>query len=162
MRNVAYALVAVLAAAVACRGGASAPAVPVAPAAPADVVNAGRSAVEAWRQAYEVRSADALAKLYAHDADVEIVQDGVPLRGWTAIEPVLRKRFEHAKDIHVKLKDEAVIAIGPAAAAVAATMTREISDGVTTVTENGALTLVLHHDPAGWVIVVEHYSYKRP
>jgi len=44
-----------------------------------------------------------------------------------------------------------------------ATMTRELTDGVTTVTEYGSLTLVFRKDPnAGWLIVGEHYSYKRP
>jgi ketosteroid isomerase-like protein len=41
-------------------------------------------------------------------------------------------------------------------------MTREISDGITTVTENGALTLVFEKTHDGWQIVAEHYSYRRP
>ena len=48
------------------------------------------------------------------------------------------------------------------AAVAVATMTRELSDGATTVTENGTLTLVLRKDRGRWQIASEHYSYKRP
>ncbi len=41
-------------------------------------------------------------------------------------------------------------------------MTREIATGATTVTENGTLSLVLEKQSDAWVIVLEHYSYKRP
>ncbi|HTR49718.1 MAG TPA: nuclear transport factor 2 family protein [Kofleriaceae bacterium] len=156
-------LVCALAAAclLACQHGAPAPAAPAAPATPVDVAAAGRATVESWRQAYEVRSFDALAKLYAQEPDLVLVQDGLPLIGWKTIGPLLQDRLTHAKDIHVRLKDVAVSALAPTAASVAATMTREIGDGVTTVTENGALTLVLRKDGDGWKIVAEHYSYKR-
>ncbi len=129
---------------------------------PKDVVAAGKAAIEAWRQAYEVRSFDALAKLYVHDPDTVVVVDGIPLIGWTAIEPLLKDKLSHAKEIHVRLKDMTVTSLAPTVAGAVATMTREISDGVTTVTENGALTLVLRQTTEGWKIVTEHYSYKRP
>jgi ketosteroid isomerase-like protein len=74
---------------------------------------------------------------------------------------MLQDRFAHAKEVHVHLKDVAVSSVAPTVAMVAATMTREIGDGVTTVTEAGALTLVLRKDADGWKIVLEHYSYKR-
>jgi len=126
-------------------------------------MTAARGTIEQWRQAYEVRSFDALAKLYAHDKDLVIVQDGTPIVGWTSgIEAMLRDRLAKAKDVHVTLKQVSVTSIAPTVAVAAATMTREISDGVTTVKENGALTLVLRHNADGWVIVQEHYSYKRP
>ena len=48
--------------------------------------------------------------------------------------------------------------LAPVATAV---MTRELGDGVTTVTESGALTIVLRKDGDSWLIVTEHYSYKR-
>ena len=131
-------------------------------ATPADVATAARGAVEQWRQAYEVRSLDALGKLYAHDAGLVVVQDGLPLIGWTSVEAVLKDRLAHAKEIHVRLKDVSVTSQAPTVATALATMTRELSDGVTTVTENGALTLVLRRGATGWLIVSEHYSYKRP
>jgi ketosteroid isomerase-like protein len=62
--------------------------------------------------------------------------------------------------IIVKLKDVQVSAVGPAGAAAVAGMSREISDGVTTVNENGTVTLVLRKDGDNWLIVAEHYSYK--
>src|SRR6185503_20510441 len=47
-------------------------------------------AIEQWRQAYEVRSMDALARLYSRDPSLAIVQDGTRQLGWAAIEPALR------------------------------------------------------------------------
>jgi ketosteroid isomerase-like protein len=131
-------------------------------ATPADVVSAAKGAVEQWRQAYEVRSFDALAKLYVHSDEIVVVQDGLAVVGWTALEPMLKDRLGKAKEIHVRLKEEHVASLGPNAAVAVATMTREVSDGITTVTENGALTLALRRGADGWQIVQEHYSYKRP
>jgi ketosteroid isomerase-like protein len=145
-----------------CSRSKAAPTVPVADDTPAVVVDAAKSTVESWRQAYEVRSVEAVGKLYAHDADSIIVLDGQPLVGWGTIELMLKDKLSHAKDIHVRLKDVTVKSLAPTIASVAATMTREIGDGVTTVTEAGALTLVLRKETDGWKIVVEHYSYRRP
>src|SRR5438093_8467092 len=78
-----------------------------------EVVAAVRCAIEQWRQAYEVRSMDALAKLYAHDLDVVVVQNGVPVVGWSAVEAMLRDRLAHAKEIHVRLKDVQVASLSP-------------------------------------------------
>src|SRR6266436_2500629 len=155
MRTQVCALVAVVLAGVACQHGKSAP---VAPATPTDVVAAGRGVVEQWRQAYEVRSADALEKLYSHDSDVVLVQDGLPLIGWPQVKSTLDGKLAHAKEIHVRLQDVKVTTV----ASAVSTMTREIGDGVTTVNENGVLTLVLRRDDDGWKIAAEHYSYKRP
>ncbi len=157
------ALAAVAVALAACPG-AKAPAVaPPPPKTPKEVVAAGRATVEQWRQAYELKSLDALAKLYAHDVELVVVQDGLPWIGWSSVEAMLRDRLARAKQIHVRLKDVQVVSIAPVAASVLATMTREISDGVTTVTEHGTLTIVLRRDDASgaWTIVAEHYSYKR-
>jgi ketosteroid isomerase-like protein len=130
-----------------------------APAAPADLVTAVRGTLEQWRQAYEVRSPDALAKLYSHEPTLSVVQDGTLWLGWTAFEPVLLDKLK-ATAIHVRLKDVQISAIGATGAVVVATMLRERVDAATTVTENGVLTLVVRND-GGWVIVAEHYSYKR-
>src|SRR5437879_4377573 len=75
------------------------------PATPKEVVAIGKATIEQWRQAYEVRSADALGKLYVHDSDVVVVQDGQALIGWSAVEAMLKDRLARAKDIHVRLKD---------------------------------------------------------
>ena len=133
-----------------------------APAAPTDVVSAAAAAIEQWRQAYEVKSVDALSKLYAHEPDVVIVLDGTVITGWSSIYAMLKDKLAHAKEIHVRLKDVNVKSLAPTIASATATMTREMGDGVTTVTEAGALTLALRKDPDGWKIVVEHYSYRRP
>jgi uncharacterized protein (TIGR02246 family) len=164
MRHIVLAALALaLVLGVGCRHGGKADAtVPAADATPADVASAARATVEQWRQAYETRAFDALGKLYAHEADVVLVLDGQPMIGWAAIETQLKDKLAHAKEIRVRLKDVTVKLLAPSVASAVATMTREVGDGVTTVTENGALTLVLRKDADGWKIVVEHYSYRRP
>lgn len=160
MKHAAILVVALVLGAAGCpRGGGDT--TPKAPLTPKEVVAGARATIEQWRQAYEVRSFDALARLYAHDLDLVLVEDGAPLFGWTSVESTLKDRLARAKDIHVRLKDIQVVSLGPTGAAATATMTREISDGVTTVTESGALTLVLRKVGDMWKIVTEHYSYKR-
>jgi ketosteroid isomerase-like protein len=130
---------------------------------PREVTVATRGAIEQWRQAYEIRSIEALEKLYSHDPDIVLVNDGVTLIGWTSVDGMLKDRVARAKEVHIRLKEIQVTSIAPTAAFGVATMTRELGDGVTTVTEYGSLTLVFRKDPtAGWLIVGEHYSYKRP
>ena len=146
-----------------CAHGAPPPTVVVAPATPKEVVTAARGALEQWRQAYEVKSFDALAKLYAHDQDVVVVQEGTPLIGWSSVEAMLQDRLTTASAIHVRLKDVQVSSLSPGVASALATMTREVQSGATTVTEAGTLTIVLRKADgaaAPWLIVAEHYSYK--
>jgi ketosteroid isomerase-like protein len=131
-------------------------------AVPKEVVAAGHAAVDQWRQAYEVKSVDALEKLYAHDADVAVVQDGVSSIGWASVRSMLEDRLARASQIHVRLKDVQVASLAPTIASAVATMSREVSTGATTVTDNGTLTLVLRKDGEAWVIALEHYSYRRP
>jgi uncharacterized protein (TIGR02246 family) len=138
------------------------PEAPTAPATSAEVTAAAKATVEQWRQGYEVRSFDALAKLYAHDGDVVSITEGVPLVGWTAIEASLRDRLAHATAIRVRLKDVRIATIAPTVATVVAGMTRELTDGATTTTEQGTLTLTLRKEGDGWMITLEHYSYRRP
>jgi ketosteroid isomerase-like protein len=128
---------------------------------PKEVISGARATVEQWRQAYEVKSLDALAKLYAQNLDLVVVQEGVPLVGWSSVEGMLKDRLARYKDIHVRLKDIQVQSLAPTAAAATATMTRELGDGVTTITEYGALTIVLRKEGESWLIVSEHYSFKR-
>ncbi len=138
------------------------PEAPVAPATPAEVVAIAKATVEQWRQGYEVRSVDALAKLYAHDLDTAIVTEGVALTGWTAIEASLRDKLGRAGAIRMRLKDIQVTAQDATVATVVATLTRETTFEAATTTENGTLTLVLRRAGDGWVIALEHYSYRRP
>jgi ketosteroid isomerase-like protein len=128
---------------------------------PKEVVASARATVEQWRQAYEVRSFDTLAKLYAHNLDLVVVQEGVPIVGWSSVEAMLKDRLARYKDIHVRLKDIQVQSLAADAAVATAAMTRELGDGVTTITESGALTIVLRKETEQWLIVTEHYSFKR-
>jgi uncharacterized protein (TIGR02246 family) len=128
---------------------------------PTEVVDAGKRLVESWRQAWEVRAVDGLAPLYAQDLDVVLVAQGEVHLGWTAVETYLSTTMGAAKEIHIRLDDLQVAALGSGAAVVTATMTRETSDGVTSVSERGALTLAIRAQGGTWVIVSEHYSYPR-
>lgn len=134
---------------------------PAPPPTPKEVVAAARATIEQWRQAYQVHSFEALAKLYAHEPELVVVQDGMPLVGWSSVEAMIKDRIARYPKIVVRLKDIQVMSIGPTAATATASMTRELGDDVTTITESGALTIVLRKHGEGWVIVTEHYSYKR-
>lgn len=98
-----------------------------------------------------------LTKSYA--ADAMLAQEGSEVRGTAQIQAALTERLGRAKDVRVRLKDVTVVPLGERGAALSAGMTREISDGVTTVTEEGILSLALRQDGAAWTIVSEHYSY---
>jgi hypothetical protein len=74
---------------------------------------------------------------------------------------MLKDRLARFKEVHVRLKDIQVQSIGTDAAVATSAMTRELGDGVTTITEFGALTIVLRKEGDAWVIVSEHYSFKR-
>jgi len=159
MRNAAagFALLAVIAA-----GGCPPKPTALVAAPPTELVAAVKGTIEQWRQAYEVRSMEALARLYAHEPGLAVVQDGALQLGWTAIEPALQSRLLHATEIRVRIKDLQIAPLGPGAAVAVGAMTRESTDGATQVRETGVITLVLREDPAGWVIASEHFSYRRP
>jgi ketosteroid isomerase-like protein len=126
-----------------------------------DAVAAGaRGAIEAWRQAWEVRSVEALGDLYAHNLDLLVVEQGRSYLGWTEVQTYLSTKLGAAKDVHVKLDDVQVFALGAGAAAASASIVREISDGVVNNTERGVVTMALRAEADGaWKIVSEHYSY---
>ncbi|MEZ4358640.1 MAG: nuclear transport factor 2 family protein [Kofleriaceae bacterium] len=153
----------VLAAAIALAGGCAgrAPAPEPAPAMAGSEVAAVRGTLEQWRQAYEVRSVEALARLYAAGDDVVVVVEGAATRGASAVTAALTERLGRAKDVRVRFREVAVTRLGEAGASVWARMSREVSDGVTTVAEEGVVTLALRRDGAAWKIVAEHFSYTR-
>src|SRR5512138_2568097 len=109
----------------------------------ADIVSAAKGTLEKWRQAYEIRSPEGLTALYAHDEGVALVQAGVALHGWKAIEPVLKERFAKVTVVHVRLKDVVVAPVGSDVAVATASMTRELGDATTTLTEVGTVSLVV-------------------
>ena len=126
------------------------------------MVAAAKATIEKWRQAYEIRSVDALAQLYAPDIDLVVVQEGTTSLGWSSVEAMLKDRIARTGAIHIRLKDMQVISLAPDVASAYATMTRELTFESTTVTESGTLTLVLRKQADKWLITSEHYSYKRP
>jgi ketosteroid isomerase-like protein len=157
MKRIACALVLLAA----CGGRAPAPEEPTPekPLTPAEVVAAGSGAAEQYRQAWEVRSFDALAELYAQDLDVIVVHQGESHHGWTAVQRYLKRLLGTAAEVHMKMSEVTVTALGPAGAAVAADLRREINDGTSAVIEDGSLTLALRKDGDRWLIVSEHFSF---
>jgi len=126
-----------------------------------EISAAARGTVEQWRQAYEVKGMDALAALYAHDPELILVDDGRALVGWPSVEAAIKDRLARFQKIVIRLRDITVVPLGPTAVSATVAMTRELGDDVTTITETGALTMVLRREGETWVIVTEHYSYRK-
>lgn len=118
-------------------------------------------AVEQWRQGWEVRSLDALTPLYRQDDNTVVVHQGRAYVGWPQAQNYLRQSVEGARNVHLTLEGGQVTALGAGGATFSARLTREISDGAVTVTDEGFLTLTFAHARDGdrWEIVSEHYSY---
>jgi ketosteroid isomerase-like protein len=151
MRSLAFVLV------LAACGGGSRPAAKTTPASSDASGPAG--VVEQWKQAWELRSADALAPLYSHGPDLVVVEQGTPTIGWSAVQASLQTRTGQATQVHIQLDTPSVTPLGTDAAIVNVTMSREIDDAGGAVTEHGALTLVVSREGDHWVIVAEHYSH---
>jgi uncharacterized protein (TIGR02246 family) len=139
------------------KGGAS----PEAPDPAGDPVADVLRAVEQWRTVYESRDLAAMSQLYDHGEDVTCIAQGKRARGWSEVENQLHGVLTNAKEIHLKLDQVQVSRVAPGATVVTATAARDVSDGVTTVTEAGAVTLVLRFSDGRWLITSEHYSYGR-
>jgi ketosteroid isomerase-like protein len=127
--------------------------------APDDEVAAAQRAVEAWRTAWEARDADQLFALYDHGDALAVVTQGSAVIGWDTIKAQFTERLGRAKGIRLKLNNVKVSPVGAGAVAVAE-LSREVSDGVTSVTDAGTLTLAFARDGERWVIVGEHYSFR--
>ena len=140
------------------------PATPITPATPVGVVEAAKGVLEQYKQAYEVRSAEALGAIYAHTLDVSLVHQGEAQQGWTAVENYLRDRLVRAAEVRVKVTDVAIASLGDRGAVVTASMRQDINDGTSTVSEQGFLTLALRLEPGAngdhWVIASEHFSFR--
>jgi ketosteroid isomerase-like protein len=129
------------------------------PATPDEVVRAASGMLEQYRQAYAVRSLDAIAPLYAQSLDVTITHQGKSHAGWSPVEKYLNELLGGTSQIHLTFDNPSIVALGPGGAAVTTAIRREVSDGVTTVVEEGTLTLALRREADRWVIVKEHFSY---
>ena len=139
--------------------GTKAPAPVVVPDLAGNTEIAALATVEQWRQAMEVRSLDGLTKLYANDRRLVVVDQGQRQNGWSIVEPALRDMLARVREVHVKLSELTAQQYGTSML-VHAAMAREISDGTTTVTEAGILTLILERDSDAWRIVAQHFSYR--
>jgi len=116
--------------------------------------------VEQWRQGWEVRSLDALTPLYRQDDNTVVVYQGRSHVGWPQAQNFLRQSVEGARNIHLTLEGGQVTTLGASGATFAARLTREISDGAITISDEGFLTLTFARTAGDkWEIVSEHYSY---
>ena len=134
---------------------------PASPRGPAgdDAFAAVFRAVEQWRQGWQVRSLEALAPLYRHDDHTVVVYQGRPLRGWDSAQAWLRSQLAGVQRVDIRLEDGVVTTLGTDSASFAARMTRDLSDGVVTRSDDGFLTLTFVREDDRWQIVAEHYSY---
>src|SRR4051794_22976282 len=82
-----------------------------APVTKTEVTASIKGTIEQWRQAYELRSIDALGKLYAHEPSLTITQEGIAMFGWSSIEVTLRDKLAHATQIRIRIKDVQVTAL---------------------------------------------------
>jgi SnoaL-like domain len=111
--------------------------------------------IEQWRQAYEVRSVDALAKLYDPSEKLVYVHQGKRYNGWLAAAAVITERLAGATELHMDLRDISVRSIA-GATLIDCNMTREISVSSTTVKESGVVSMVIIDGK----IAVEHFSFR--
>jgi hypothetical protein len=161
LRRVLPALLVSVAAALAGCGGGGARSTTPGPAtgAQGDAFSAVFRAVEQWRQGWEVRSVEALEPLYRHDDHTVIVYQGRPLRGWDSAQSWLRGQLAGVASVHVRIEDGAVTTLGADSATFAARMSRDLSDGVITRSDQGFVTLTFVREDGRWLIVAEHYSF---
>lgn len=127
--------------------------------APEVVVAGVKRTLEQYRQAYEVRSLEALAPLYAKGEGIAITHQGVSYRGMASVAAYLNKLLRVSKYIRMKLTGIHVIALSGSSAVAVAKVNRAVGDGVTTVETTGVLSLALKRFEKRWVIVSEHFSY---
>jgi uncharacterized protein (TIGR02246 family) len=119
-----------------------------------------RAVVEKWRQAWEMLSVDALKPLYDQGLDVTVVVQGRAHQGWQAVELHLSTAVGAMKEARLRLEDLRSVTLGDGAVLVIASLSRDISDGVSYVTDRGTLMTLLRAQADGsWRIVAEHYSY---
>jgi ketosteroid isomerase-like protein len=152
----------VTALALACGGkkGAEAPSSSAGNGTSGDAFAAVFRVVEQWRQGWEVRSLDALTPLYRQDDNTVVVYQGRSHVGWPQAQNFLRQSVEGARNIHLTLEGGQVTTLGASGATFAARLTREISDGAITISDEGFLTLTFARTAGDkWEIVSEHYSY---
>lgn len=124
-----------------------------------DIAKAIEGAVEQYRQAYEVRSPEALSALYRQDLDLKLVFQGRLHEGWTQVETFLAARLAGASKVRMVVSDLRVQELGAMAALATARLESTIGDDASTVTEKGVLTLVFQKTSGSWLIVAEHFSY---
>src|SRR5262245_6246906 len=93
-------------------GGAAGPKQPPAPAAPADVLETLKGSIEQYRQAYEIRSLDALAPLYAQNDDLVVSAQGHTLRGWAAVQADISSFLANHATVKLKFTPPQITALG--------------------------------------------------
>jgi ketosteroid isomerase-like protein len=159
MKRIAFALVLMVVAAGCPAAQSKGPVEPAAPPTSEEVVTAIKARLEQYRQAYEVRSMEAIEPLYAHDDSLVVTAQGKTQHGWMQVQEQLGGFLEKCVLFKVRMSDVAVTALGDGGALATATLHRTYGDGVKTVDEIGTLMLVFRRAGSDWLIVAEHYSY---
>jgi ketosteroid isomerase-like protein len=132
---------------------------PPAPPTPAEVTSAVSARVEQYRQAWEVRSIDALEPLYAHDPALTVTAQGRTQKGWSAVHDATAAFLADCQSYKARFTEVTVTALGDGGALATMTLHRSYGDGVKTVDETGTLMLVFRRQGSEWLIIAEHFSY---
>ena len=129
------------------------------PPTSAEVEGAVRGAVEQYRQAYEVRSLEALAPLYVQTDELRVTDQGRTLVGWTAVAADLAHTLSVNTEVKLRVTDLQILALGDGGAVATVRARRSLGDGSHVVDENGTLTLVFRRQAGSFLILSEHWSF---
>lgn len=132
---------------------------PVASAAPPPALaTQAKGLIEQYRQAWEVKSLDALSALYVRTVDVSLVVGGEALLGWTAIEERYKAALAASAVFKLRIEPVAVTAVDQGGVAVVAKVSRIYGDDVTKTEDRELVTFVLTPVEGKLAILVEHRS----
>jgi SnoaL-like domain len=120
-----------------------------------DTSAAASTILEQWRQAYEVRSVEALAKLYDPSDRLVYVHQGKRFTGWPSAAAAITERLAGVTELRLDLRDISVRSVG-GATLLNANMTVEMTASATTVKESGVISMVI----VDGIITAEHFSFR--
>lgn len=121
-----------------------------------------RNLVSAYLQAFRDKDPDAMARLWEHDEEVTVIENGVVEYGW--------ERF-YGYHLLPELRAAVKLEIEPSnlrthqdggTAWVTFSYTARIVLEDRTIDTSGAATVIARREPGGWRIVHTHYSGRRP
>jgi ketosteroid isomerase-like protein len=151
----------------ACGGGAASRSTTAGPVVSGDAAATLPAALEQWRQAYEVRSIDALEPLYSATDDLTLVVQGKVTTTWPSVRASILEFLTSNTTVKLKVQDVRIVSLGGDGAVVVAGVNRRYGDGIRSTSETGVLTLLFRqappvdsHAPGTWRIALEHYLFR--